>query len=421
MAPQIKIRPGYSLMKPWEKRLNDLSHLLTSTGDNYFEPNLFRLNLNQFLQTSRTVTFLIQKNKSEIPNFDKWYQAEVLNRWLNDPIMTWAKDSRNAIEKEGDLDMFSSVEATLLYSYIEAQDLVLSSTSDQLLPLNIEKLIRFAEKNIPTAFRDATAIEIKRKWIANTLKDVELSSALTYIYARIYEACHSLSTHLSKSFPDEIPEPTQLDSLSNDIEQIRIIKLNDPSLGKLSTVRTKVDKAFKVPPIFKQLHEELKSLPPAENIKDQVTLCAKSAKVMFEHHTSHIPMLFLYDENWKLIDFLSTYFSDQTDKFIFFRQIANRAFYLKAYAAVWVSEAWIRDAGQRLSKPIRELEIIGERLQVIGVDVNGNRESLSWEIDRSIPSQPTLIEVATKDNAGLEGQAFFFEPILKKMKAARSK
>jgi len=54
---------SFMTKKPWERRLKDLSHLLKCCIDTYFDPELFRLNLNQFLQTARTVTFIIQKNK----------------------------------------------------------------------------------------------------------------------------------------------------------------------------------------------------------------------------------------------------------------------------------------------------------------------------------------------------------------------
>lgn len=60
-------------LKPWEKRLSDLSHILQSCAHTYFEPDLFRRNTNQFLQTARTVTFIIQKNKATIRDFDRWY------------------------------------------------------------------------------------------------------------------------------------------------------------------------------------------------------------------------------------------------------------------------------------------------------------------------------------------------------------
>jgi len=55
---------------PWERRLGDLAHILESCGSSYFDPDRFRRNTNQFLQTSRTITFIIQKNKSEIPDLD---------------------------------------------------------------------------------------------------------------------------------------------------------------------------------------------------------------------------------------------------------------------------------------------------------------------------------------------------------------
>jgi len=41
-------------MKAWERRLKDLSHILVNCEKTYFEPELFRMNLNQFLQTART-------------------------------------------------------------------------------------------------------------------------------------------------------------------------------------------------------------------------------------------------------------------------------------------------------------------------------------------------------------------------------
>jgi hypothetical protein len=94
-------------MFPWERRLRDLARLLCNCGDTYFSPDLFRQNINQFLQTSRTVTFIIQKNKADVPAFDQWYQAQVLTSWAGDSVMTWAKDARNVIEKEGDLEMHS--------------------------------------------------------------------------------------------------------------------------------------------------------------------------------------------------------------------------------------------------------------------------------------------------------------------------
>jgi hypothetical protein len=49
------------------------------------------------------VTFILQKNKSNMPGFDFWY-----NRWRErlkaDPVLCWIVESRNRITKQGDLD-----------------------------------------------------------------------------------------------------------------------------------------------------------------------------------------------------------------------------------------------------------------------------------------------------------------------------
>lgn len=108
-------------MLPWERRLKDLSVIFEYCHNNYFSPELFQLNINQFLQISRTITFIIQKNKDDLPNYSSWY-TELINRWKDDKIMVWAKDSRNIIEKVGDLDLYSSINLSLIFSYLEEND-----------------------------------------------------------------------------------------------------------------------------------------------------------------------------------------------------------------------------------------------------------------------------------------------------------
>ena len=106
------------------------------------------------------------------------------------------------------------------------------------------------------------------------------------------------------------------------------------------------------------------------------------AQLIFEHCGNHIPMLALYDKNWNQIDFMSTAFSDQADKYIFWRNAADRAFYLKAYAMVWTSESWVRVKADD-ARPISELPIIGEQLHVIGADASGTQHVATWNIART--------------------------------------
>jgi hypothetical protein len=93
------------------------------------------MNTNQFLQTARTVTFIIQKNKEEIPNYQSWYSAAVVAPWGSDEVMTWANDARNTIEKEGDLELNSALKVTLLFSYLEEQDLSIDCGREELVSI----------------------------------------------------------------------------------------------------------------------------------------------------------------------------------------------------------------------------------------------------------------------------------------------
>lgn len=409
-------------MRPWERRLRDLAQLLRNCGETYFAPDQFRQNTNQFLQTSRTVTFIVQKNKHDIPNYDDWYKANVLTPWAADTIMTWAKDARNVIEKEGDLEMHSTLRTSVLFSYIESQDMVLSTTRIELLKGNLDKLMRFAITKLPPSIADAAVLKIERRWVANSLPNYELGCALTYAYGRLYEVCSDLAGHLGVQLDPSVPHPTSLDPTSNDIAQARYLKLSEPGIGRTVSKRIKADPNFVPPAQVLELAKEFKSAPKPGSLSQTVDLFSKLAKATFEHHGNHLPMLFLFDDKWKQIDFLTTQFADQAEKFLFWRNAADRAAYLRAYALIWVSESWIRDMSKEQNLPIRELPIIGEQLHVVGVDISDGHKIVAWNIRRpDTSSEPLLEAVSETDDYDGTGNIFFVKPVLAAMKAVREK
>ena len=190
-------------MNPWERRLKDLGQILKNCSETYFEPELFRMNTNQFLTTARTVTFIIQKNKSKIDEFESWYDLNIIKKWTGDDIMKWAKDSRNQVEKIGDLELYSEVDVRLIFSYIEENDILIDCPDDHFIGYSIKKLVRFAQKQLPSGVSDGAVIKVERRWVANNLKTRELLDALVYVYARIYEVCKLLALHLDSKFDDK--------------------------------------------------------------------------------------------------------------------------------------------------------------------------------------------------------------------------
>lgn len=371
--------------KPWERRLEDLAHLLESCSKTYFEPDLFRRNTNQFLQTARTVTFIIQKNKSEIQGFSDWYDRNVLEGWKNDEIMRWAKDARNVIEKEGDLETSSSLTVTLIFSYLREEDLSIECGRSELLNAGIKKLVRFAQKKLPTGVAGAAGLRVERSWITASLPDHELLNALTYIYSRLYDCCISLAAKLGRNLPSSILAPSDVASVSELAKQIQLIKLKGLENYRFRMGHMRALKKSQLPAEILEKSESLKaSLGNPVDFETTVTYFTNMARATFEQWGNHVEMVFLLKRDWSIETFITPILADQTDKFFFWRMMGERIEIQKSHCLVHTSEAWLRDFSKyRLGQSFGSLPIIGERLQTDVADRDGNLKSVCSEILRN--------------------------------------
>lgn len=108
-------RPPHSCPFPdAHNRLDDAHYLWHEAQANYFSPPRFRTHLNALIQNLRTVTWLIRKRKSVIPDFESWY-AEWQGRMRSGPVLCWLVHARNKIEKQGDLERNSILRISLVY------------------------------------------------------------------------------------------------------------------------------------------------------------------------------------------------------------------------------------------------------------------------------------------------------------------
>jgi hypothetical protein len=394
-----------------------LALILQNCEKTYFDPNLFRLNTNQFLQTSRTVTFIIQKHKSDIPSFETWYTTHVLAQWSNDVIMSWAKDSRNKIEKEGDLELHSSLSVTLIFSYIEDQDLFLPCGHDELIRANVKRLVRFAHRFLPTGVSDSAVVKIERRWVANSLSDWELLNALTFIYSRIYHACKALARHLESNLNGSIPDATAFDPFTSDFRKTTYIKLRDGKPSQLKKEIVQIGQDILLPPELTAFWEDKQEKSTPANLRENVQLYSEVAILTFAHHGFHIPMLFLLDDMWKLIEHMSPSLDDQATKFLFWRFVGDRILYLKPHALIWISEAWMREVKDIAIIPSRKMKITGEILGVLGLDQSGNIVNNSWKICRNgFNEHPWLEAIESEEDPFNMAEPNFLAPVLRAFK-----
>ncbi|WP_156004366.1 hypothetical protein [Thiomonas sp. FB-6] len=405
-------------MRPWERRLGDLAHLVTSCHATYFDPDLFRMNINQFLQTARTVTFLIQKRKAEIVGFNEWYAESVRRPWADDILMRWAIESRNTIEKEGDLELHSTLSLSLVFSYFEEEDLQVDVGCDLLLHANLKRLIRFAQKNLPSGISDAAVVKIERRWIAASLPEWELLRAVNYIYAKLFECCDSLAHHLGSTIDLSIRKPEPLELQREQARQVEYIKLNGLEHFHLGQERLKRDENF-VPPgeLLQHIEASQQSLGGQRDFLSAFSMLVDMAAATFNHYGNHIPILHVFDHNWRPILILSTNFDDQADKYIFWRHVGDRIRNLRAAGVIWIGESWVRrlEAGHRT--PTRNLPIIGEHLQIVGASGEGLEKRMAFRIIREGDAQPRLELDESESENGRVAEMNFLRPVMTALRA----
>ena len=407
----IQQKQGWATsMLAWERRLKDLWLLLERCHATYMEPEQFRLGTNQFLQTARTVTFIIQKNKDSIPGFDIWYQG-ALSKWVGDEVMSWAKDSRNQIEKQGDLELHSSLRLTLFFSYLVEQDLQLATGRNELLQAGTKKLVRFARRHLPSHAIGSAAIKIERRWVANSLPGWELLHAFSYIYSTLHKMCAALSAHLGSMLDESLPEPTILYPMRELARQVVYLKLSDLKYHRQHIQRVLADPAYTPPPKIAaaNLRERLGESSSPESV---LGVIAELAQLTFEHDGFHLPMHFLFDESMQVVDFGVAQFADQIDKYIYWRNMADRAVATKATAIASIGEAWIRDNKHYHSLPVAKLPITGERLFVNLLCANGWFHSVNWHIRRTNEAEKPSLELIPDDEFARKAP-FVFGPVIR--------
>ncbi|MBR9825700.1 MAG: hypothetical protein GYB36_07845 [Alphaproteobacteria bacterium] len=165
-------------LAPAYARLEQVRAIWVDASKKYFEPASFQIALQHLITTSRTVSFVLQKQKANIPNFDDWYERKQLD-WRADDVMRWAVNARNTIEKIGDLETYSEVRATLIAGHVLGPESIW--VPEQKFGLPIDFL-----KSIPTKYLSAHVVAhghliLERRWVANTLPAHGLLEAMSHV------------------------------------------------------------------------------------------------------------------------------------------------------------------------------------------------------------------------------------------------
>lgn len=141
------------------------------------DSDTFRRSLNSAVQELRNVSFLVQKEKATLEDFDTWY-PEWQQQARAEPVMRWIVDSRNRIVKQGDLDLLSQMRVRYHLDWLTSGEIEVSYPPST--PLHVA-----AKKMLESMGNPSYGIiTVRRRWTDFRLAQVELLEALAIAYAR---------------------------------------------------------------------------------------------------------------------------------------------------------------------------------------------------------------------------------------------
>jgi hypothetical protein len=388
-------------MTPWRRRLNDLRQLIIQADQHYFDPDLFRLNINSAIQTARTVTFIVQKQKPSISDFDQWYEPHQ-NALKADAVMLWLVDARNRIEKQGDLETYSECYAEVIYSYTHRGSRV-NLKDNRLLFCGVKKLIRHVLRDFPTGVAKAASILIERRWVATSFPTMELTDVLEYAFSKLHELVSALDVHLGDG-PETAPRlrPSPVGSATRRsyvkiLDQKRYSMSSDVYSASVSDIRAAVARAG----------YDIESLRAAFarglTLSDRARQFAKLASDLFDRDGYHISLFVYLDAGGNIMRNMQVRFDDQADKLNFWHSRAREAEADPSFCGLlFISEFWDRRLEDYPARPISEAPIVGEGLKILAADQSGSVIVHNFMIEQ-LPDgkrvrQPGEIETSAHEN-----------------------
>lgn len=402
-----------------DQRLEDLHRQWHQAEAAYFDPDAFRVAIQTAIQTLRTVTFILQSNKSIIPDFDRWYE-----KWQElfraDPLMTWMKDARNKIEKQGDLEAKSFVRAEIIASYLNEGPKIEVPAKLSDAPIQLVKSILM--NAMGAHVRKDGVVRIQRRWIENTLPEHELLDAVATAYGRLSELLADAHVQIGLP-PGPIINETTGEEYPPDLRRGRLPCM----IGHADARSLDVWLATGIPIEFEvvektvrvdDLKETGKRLEERYDVRveemyadsgeaaDHQRTLFTTARKMFEKDGYHITLAFLL-RNGKPVHFRELRPGEHGHKYLMMRSLAHEVVLHGADATILMGESWSAPADP--SKPFQRAADNPDRIEfLVSTLVTKTAEPihLSARIHRvrnTVRLHPTEEEVG--------GAHFLFAPI----------
>lgn len=399
-----------------DRRLEDAHQQWHQAEKPYFDPEQFRIAIQTVIQTLRTVTFILQKHKEQISDFDAWY-AGWQQRLGADPLMRWMVDARNKIEKEGDLEAHSFVRAEIIASYLNEGPQV--DVPANLFDTPAMLLSAIPRGKVLDHVRAHGALKIQRRWVENTLPDHELLDAVAIAYGRIAEVVHDAHRQIGLDVPTTISAVTgdrygggaragrMPCMIGHGDARSLVVSLTDGQPIEFEHAQRTLGASD--PEMLKERYGDIhKGIfgPPGANEEEIAASVFETARKVFLRDGHHELMFFLFS-NRKLVSLQSLRPRDQRDKYLMMRGLAHEVIKHGADAVVAIGESWMAKADPKqpymrpVDSPARREQLNGRLVRKDGVPI---------EFWAEIQRDGDKLELG-KTNVHRDPASFMFAPI----------
>ena len=373
-------------------RLREVFSFWHKSAETYFEPEEFRINLNACIQSIRNVTFLLQKQKNEIENFNTWYKTwqEAMK---NDPIMNWCVFARNKVVKQGDLEKRSIAKVEIIKSYLEPSYRTLI-VSPFLKTSDIAKKI--IDDSLPESIQKSGFLKVERIWSVEKLNNVEVLEALAHAFIVLNSLLNDAFQQkgVSCCYP-AFKKRESFDTASSLIDEVRdifpacmklfseyrviTIKLSSNEYFEFESISEIVSREdmLKIKDVYKVNFSDTEQREDNISLRDIVELYFDMGKKVLEVDGYHTLAITLIDKD-KRPSIVQTRFNDQDEKYLFWQRMADTVKSKNIEQILVVGEVWqaVFNKGMKVTNAT-EAQHRTEALQVIGASSNGEEIHLS--------------------------------------------
>jgi hypothetical protein len=367
-------------------RLLHMKQHWEDAASNYFQPAKFQLALQSAITTSRTVSFILQSNKSHFDDFDAWYGG-YRERWRDDPVMRWGVEARNTIEKRGDLETHSQVRSTLVASYLGGA--TTEWVKRDLFKPPIEILIGLPTKysQVPQIQQHGTLV-IERRWVDSELPDREVLDALAHIYGQFVAMLTDLFQRVGGAIPNDVSDPRPIAMQPLIMDRAIYISVQD---GSEMGIRLATEPA---PPGDRRLLEKRYSkrvkwnrLGAVKDLRQLAELYFENAQSIMLHDGYHRSFLMLF-KDLKPIQVIGVDHPNRAMRYVLMREMAAYAKRAGANSVILIAEAWTAEKSDLPpSGYAMEAKKRGEALTLHAADDQGSSYACSATVVRKLTNK----------------------------------